>query len=811
MKTLKLNLCLLVLFNCITFFSMAQSTGDSFELKGKIIEANGDYIPGANIKLVSLSDSTQKNLLASDLTGKFSYTNIKAGSYLLLVSFVGFTENKSKITIDKNTELADVVLRSDDKTTLKSINITATRDVIEQQFDKMVVNVENTPSAAGSTVLDVLGKSPGVAIDQNGNLSLRGKQGVVVMINDKQVRLSGPELAELLRGVSATNVSKVELIANPSAKFDASGSAGIINIKLKKDLRAGINGNLSLNGGHGKYVKSNNGGNINYNKGKVNLYGNYNYAYRGDYVWMDIERKFSPTTSVNSLFSQDYNQDITYGSHTSRVGMDYKISPKATIGTELFGTFTKIDRNANSKTLITDNLAAYDSRLNSFNTTLNGRNNYGINFNYNQKTDTLGSAFSADVDYAEFILNDKQTYDFEYLNSSGKPTDPPLSLYNDADGKLRIKSGGVNYAGRIKDILKFETGLKASSTNSITSLDFFNVTNGQSIFNPDLSNRFNYLENVQAAYLNLSRKSERLQYQFGLRFEATQATGKSGAGLNNFNRDYAQLFPSAALSYKLSEMHSIGATLSRRIQRPTYAQINPFFYFLDPSTRLSGNPELIPALSYSSELNYTFRNRYILSAGYFNTGNAIVDTQIPDAIDPQLIIQKPINIKQYQVYSLNLSLPVKVSNWFSSSNSFGGYYGKYSGMINNASLNNSKPYLTINSSNTFTLQDWSLQLIGTYNGRQFYGNAEISPVTVLAFAVQKKLFSKNATLSLNFNDIFLSNTVRSLNAVPGYSNKFLWQRDSRTAVLGFSYRFGGKTQNSDKRKGSAEDEKRRAG
>lgn len=799
-----------LLFQVTSTFGQERKT--PLTVMGKIMDSQSIGIPGANIRLRNIKDTTDVKYAETDSIGKYRLLNLRSGAYQVQVSYTGFITQTQELTLDAQQALTEIppIILLPTTNILSTITISANRPLVEQQLDRTVLNVEGTATSAGVSALEVLEKAPGITIDQNGSISMRGKRGVIVLINDKPVQLSGTELSEYLRSIPSANMDKVELISSPPAKYDAAGVSGIINIKTKKGNRPGINGNLALNAGHGKHIKSSNGGNINYSSEKINLYANYNYAYRGDFVLMDIERSFTSQQQGNGDFKQGYDQKIDYGAHTVRTGMDYKLAPRTIIGTEFFGNFVSIDRSTKSLSTLFGNAGIADARQDTENLTLNRRNNFGLNLNLDQKIDTSGSGITVDLDYAAYTLDDQQTYDISFENVNPAQLRAPLSFYNDSEGSLQIRSAGINYLKNFKGI-KFEGGLKASSVRSATSLDFYDRTNGNMIYDQNLSNDFEYREDIQSAFVNASGKTSRLQLQAGLRIESTISKGSRLGSDYGFRRNYAQLFPSAAMSYNLNKHHALGFAISRRISRPTFNQINPFFYFLDLSTKLSGNPELLPSLSYSIDLNYVYKGKYIFSFGYFYTQNPIVDAQLIDTNDPKAVIQLPINLRRYQVLALNLTVPWRISGWFVSNNNLGAYNGIYSGQIQGSSLSAARPYFNLNSSNTFTMKDWSLQLVATYNGRQYNGNNQLSPVTTFTAGLQRRLFAKNATLGLNFSDIFWGNVIRSTSRLAGYSNKLFWRRDSRVALLNFSYRFGGKNQVTERRKGSAEEEKRRAG
>lgn len=800
----------ILVFFILSFVSArAQPIDNLYAIKGSVKTSSGEALANANVILYHSKDTSLVKSTISDNSGNYVFTNLEPSSYLIKVTFSATNRYQSPIlTLTKEDMLHPIVI-AENPTQLNTVVINGSLPMIEQQLGKVTLNVANTPSSAGSSAFEILEKAPGITVDQQGTISMRGRQGVVVMINGKPIQMSGAELAEMLRGTAGSQIQKIELIQNPSAKYDAAGSAGIIDIKMKKQATAGLNGNLALSTGYGAHFKSNNGGNINFRKGKLNLFGNYNLAYRGDYVKMDIERNYYGEQLPYAGFIQDFDQKIKFKSHTSRMGADYSLTDKTVIGTELFGNFIDIDR----KTASINRFIRADQAVLNFENTLsdvrNGRTNYGANINLSHQLDSTGTAFNLDIDYGRFLLDDIQDYDIRYLNLHQQESKNPYLLYNDANGDLNIKAMSLNFNKKLLKTVDFETGLKLSSTNSRTQLDFYNRSTGEDILDPELSNLFNYKETVQSAYINFSKKTERFNLQVGLRAENTRISGTSLTATDGFSKDYLQFFPSAAILYHINTNHAIGASLSRRITRPSYNQLNPFFYFLDLSTRFSGNSNLNPSLSYAMQLNYTFKGRYLLSLSYFNANNPIVDVQIKDQHHANALIQIPFNLGQQTDYSFTLTAPVRIANWFSTNNNLGLNYSIFKGAVQSEAIYTKKSYLYLNSNNSFKIKDWTLQLIGTYNGSRYFGNTKVDPVAYLSLAVQRK-FTERTTLSFNLGDVFHSNTINSQNSLSSYSNNSNWRRDSRFGTFSLNYRFGGKETQSKRKTGAAEEEKRRA-
>lgn len=795
---------LLVLIALLLNSIVARSQNEPrFSLQGVVV-SNEYKLEGASIQLLAIEKAVPVRYAMSDIDGKFILNALSSGRYLLSIGFMGYRPYISDtLKISANLVLPTIRLEPM-SSNLKEVKVVAELPAVTQQLDKLVIDVGRNVAANGSSALEVLEKSPGISIDQNGNLMMRGKTDPVVMVNGKLVQLSGTELTEMLRGIAANNINKIELVNNPSARYDAAGNAGIIDIKLHKPIAGGSNGNISLNGGYGKLLKSNNGGNLNYRKGNFSAMANYNYAYRGDFADMEVTHLFGERSDGVASSFQDFYQDITFGAHTSRLGMEYLLGKRTTVGTELFGAFTKIHRNIDNVTSLYGTDAGLNGFRNMLTNTINERKNYGANFNLRQQLDTLGAILNLDMDFAKFNLDDMQSYDFGYLNANDQPSRDPISLFNNSEGRLDIRSGALNLE---KSFLrgKLELGGKFSHIRSITDMDFYNRVGQELQTNTELSGTFSYNEQIQAAFANYGRKLGNISLQLGLRTERTVGQGK---GMTIFGRKYVQFFPSGAFSYQLSQKHGFGFNFSRRIGRPSYTQLNPYFYFIEPTIRVAGNPELLPALNYTMDINYTLNTKYIIGLNYFRSANPIIETQILD--NANNILVGFTNLKRYESYSVVLTLPLKLTKWFSSSTNLSGFYGKFHGEIDGQAVSNARPYLTINSNNSFALGKWSAQVIGNYNGRQYYGNIELRASMSIAVAVQRSFMAKKATLGVNLSDIFFTNNIRWTNSMQRFAVDGIRLRDSRAALLNFTYKFGGNDHALTRKSGSAEEEKRRA-
>ncbi|HYK77573.1 MAG TPA: TonB-dependent receptor [Daejeonella sp.] len=792
--------------------SFAQSK-NSYRVKGVLSSTEAKNLDDVTIQLLRASDKSLVKIEFADISGNFALENIPAGKYLLHTQSLSFIKYQSDtIWLSKDLDLGKInLVRAENA--LKEVVITAAKPLVQQLYDKTVVNVANSITAVGSTALEVLGKAPGITIDQNENIAMRGKQGVQVMINGKLTHMSGQDLAHMLKSMSAGEIDKIDLITNPSARYDASGNSGIIDIKLKKGNNVGTNGNLTLSYGQGIYSKLNPSVNLNSRSKNLNIFGSYNYGYRSDFNDLNIFRNFY-TASGQLTGGNNYENYFKYAfnNHNARLGADYSLSPKASIGFAANGIFTHGNVLSDSRAQSFNSSAQNTGSFITSGKNTPDRSNTSYNLNYKQTLDSTGKELSADLDHANYKSGEMQNYLTSYYDLSQNPTRTPYQLLGDLSGQLQINSVKVDYSQPIKAWdARLEAGFKSSWVKSDNDVQFFDQSNGGNVLDEGKSNHFIYQENINAAYINGSKKWERLSLQFGLRLENTIANGLQLIDNSSFDRNYTQLFPSGYMGYKFNENQDLGISLSRRIDRPSYRQLNPFKAFLDPATSSSGNPFLKPELTNSFELTYTLNQKYTSKIGYSHTNDNILIVLSPDK-EPNTVLQTGRNLAQYDYYNASFGFPLSIGKWFNSTNNALLYYGKYSGNLANTNINAGKLTFNFNTNNTLILNgSTTAEINANYQSKSTYGFLEIDPVWSMGVGVQKQFLNKKASLKLNVSDVFFTNATNAVTLLSGYGETFAQNRDTRVGTISFSYRFGkSQVAGARKRNGGAEEEKRRA-
>jgi hypothetical protein len=801
---------LLVGVTCLTAnIMMAQE----LSLSGKVNDQEKTAVADAVVQLLRSADSSLVKSEFSDASGAFEFKGLPAGTYFLQINVIGYapyTSGKTELTAslvlpDQQIQKAGV--------DLKEVTVAARQNYIERDKGKVILNVENSINAAGSSAFELIEKAPGVRVDNNDNVSLNGKQGVAIWIDGRPTPMTGTDLANYLRGMPSNAIEKIEMISNPSAKFDAAGSS-IINIKLKKDKRVGTNGSISSSYGQGVYPKTNHGISINHRNKKINVYGSYNYAYRIAFTSLELKRNFSRNDTFLGAYNQDNYLKFDFSNHIARGGVDYFINQKNTIGFVVSGISNKFNPKGDNTSMVYDGNNEYVSLFKTANRSNDHWTNYSANLNYKHQFDSLGTELSTDFDYAHFGNVTKQNFMTRYYAPDATEYQDPYLLHGDLNGGLDLYSIKNDFVKTFHNELKLEAGQKSSYVIADNNLAFYDRSNDQNRFDSSKSNHFIYTENINAAYLNVARDFKKWSAQLGLRCEHTHVTGKQLVYNTKFVNDYIQLFPSAFLGYMINDKNGLELNYSRRIARPSYEQLNPFKFYLDPTTYKEGNPYLNPQTTESLELTHILKQKIYMTIGYSRTNNNITDVIAPADDQRKVTVQTNKNLSQVDMYTLNCSLPIDFTKWWHTAIDAGAYYAFYTGTIANTSIrNNGGLNFNINLQNTFNFTSrFSGELTANYRSREIYAFDYIHPIGFVSAGIQHKLLANRAVLKLNVSDIFYSNVTTASTQFTDYTETFQVRRDTRVATVSFTYKFGKNSVPASKRRqGGADDIKQRAG
>jgi len=692
--------------------------------------------------------------------------------------------------------------------TLQKVTVTGRKPLVERKQGKTIINVEASVTNTGSTVLEVLERSPGVSVDRNGGITLNGKAGVLVMIDDKPTYLSGEDLNNLLSSMSSTQVSQIELISNPTAKYDASGNAGLINIKTKKNKNNGFNGSFTTSYGQGVYPKNNNSLVLNYRVGKINTFLNYNinavkyltdlYAYR---------KYYDDSKDLTAILQQPAYFTGTVFNNTLKTGIDYSLTPKTTVGLVLTGTSIRRTGNNTGTANWLQPDGTVDSSILTRSTPENKFKNGAVNINGKHAVSKTAD-LSADLDYLHYRMEGKQNFDNQLLAPGGYN-----EIYrSDIPTTINILSGKIDYTLRITQNASFQAGVKSSSSHTDNAATYQDLENQQWVEDNSKSNHFVYRENIRAAYTSFEGKYRRLTFQAGVRYEHTSYTAHQFGNIqqndSSVARNYGSFFPSGYLTYKGDSLNSFTLTAGRRTDRPAFQSLNPFYYIINKYTYQTGNPYLLPQYSWNFELSHQYSNFLTTGVSYSYITNYFSQIFLSDT-SKTILYYTQGNVGH--VYNLGVSATISLSPLKCWSFDFTAVFNhKQLRGFNGNSYTTEISQLNMNLSNQFSFgKGYSGELSGFYTTRARNDVQELLyPAGQVSTGISKSVLNKKGTLKLSYRDIFYTGAMEGFTSFPDATEYFKIKRDSRVLNLSFTYRFGKSYKVNKHQDGAAEEKER---
>jgi hypothetical protein len=809
----KTFLCSIALFLLFSFTSQAQDNTSTFTLQGSVKDENGAYLDYATINLLKAQDSSILSIVFTDEKGAYQFKNVQKGSYLVKASSVGFQDEESELITFPNKEgnsyqVKDLTLKPT-STSLNEVVITVQKPLIERKADMLIVNVENSTLAAGNNALDILERSPGVSVDKDDNISLQGKQGTLILIDGKETHLSASQLANLLRSTDGNTIESLEIISNPSAKYDAKGTAGIINIKLKKNKQIGTNGSISLSGGYGNSHKTSNSLSLSHKNGKINVYGTYNHLNNKGNQDIGIYRVVGQETAFTS-FDQLTRLDDQRNSNSGRVGIDYETSEKNILGVQINTNMNNRKTDNSNTTLIGSSHSALDSVLKGSTLSQNNTSSYSIRLNNAYTIDTLGRKLTADLDLSRFNNNNTSNYGNYFYDANGTGLQSPIILRSDMPSTINIQTLKADYTHPLNKLSKLEAGLKFAMVSSDNDMHYEKLDNEIWENMIERSNHFIYDEQVAAAYLNYSTTIKKFSFQTGLRVEHTNSDGNSITLHNRVKRDYTDFFPNISVNYTASDKHQISLSYSKRINRPYYGNLNPFTYFLDEYTSERGNPYLQPEYTQAFEMNYTLLQRFNFSTGLNLTNDAIVESMEQDDIKKTTTVFRD-NFANSKTWFFNVNAPIKITKFWNSNTNFTAFYlGFKSNDVNNP-LESGQFATQVYNNNTLTISP-TLRAEATLNYQSplTYSIYKVDQQWSVDAGLNKSFKNKKANIKLAVSDVFNTKTQNVSTRHANLNADINQKRETRIIRLTLSYNFGStkiETRNID----NSSDEKNRVG
>lgn len=800
----------------VSLTASSQSQTSTGKIQGTVIDGSTKTIESATITLLNAVDSSVVKLSVADKTGKYVFEIVPYGKYIVSISAVGHLKGYSELVeinaVNQLVNLKTIELIPQAKS-LSAVVITTKKPLIEQKIDRMVVNVDASVTNVGTTALEVLEKSPGISVDKDGNISLKGKQGVQIYIDGRPTYLGGADLANYLTSLSSSQLDQIEIMTNPPAKYEASGNSGIINIKTKKTKQFGYSGSISSTYSQSRYPRPSQSVNFNYRKNKVNLFTTLGYNNRKSFNDIDIQRKFieSSTKEIKSHFDQETKIRDHRQSYNAKLGLDYSISKKTILGVVMTGSINPSNFRSNSDVNISDagNILLSRTLANSGNDTK--WQSFTTNLNLRHVFDSTGKEFSADVDYLNYKRTNSNHLINAYFDPMGQPMQKADTLYGNLPQDITVRTAKFDYTHPLKKGAKFEAGLKTSFVSTDNDAIYDSLNYGVRVRDIGRSNHFMYEENVNAAYVNFSKPlSKKIFGQFGVRVENTNAKGVQLTTGEKFNRNYTQLFPTAYLQFKANEKNSYGLNYGRRINRPDYEDLNPFIEFLDRYTYERGNPNLKPQFSHNIELNHTYKGFLTTTLNYTRTTDIINEVleQFPDKNETAI---KKENIARQRQYGLAVNAGGQIKKWWSANLYANVYNNLFEGMINGGFEKISATTGQFNVSNQFKIgKTWGAELSGFYRTPGIDGVFRIGSFGMMNLGVSKQVLKGKGSLRFSVRDVLYSQQIDGTIKYGNIDAAFQQARDSRVFSLNFSYRFSKGKVNAQKRKtGGAGDEQNR--
>ncbi len=788
----------LIILLFISMLSFAQPVRTGASLSGTV-QGNGQTaLESATVSLRKADDSVSLQTVSTDKKGAFFFNALGAGTYRVTITAIGhatFTTDPVSVKENERKELALIRLNAE-SVSLQAVAVVAKKPFFEQKSDRLIVNVDASPSSAGSSVMDVLEKSPGVTVDKDGNISLKGKSGVTIMVDNKPTYMTATQLASYLKGLPSSAIDQLEIMTNPSAKYDAAGNSGIINIKTKKNKTKGFNGSLTLTHTQGEYAKPGGSLNLNYKTGKFNVFANGGYTHWKGYQELNIDRTYydADNTTVNSIFSQKTRMNFTEPELNLKAGADYYLDPKTTLGV-VFSLYRDNEKNTSSSNIfLKDPNSKLDSVVLALGNTAALWRNQTYNVNFRRQFDSSGTELTADVDYIRYSSTNHQLFDniTYYPDMTVKDEN---KLRGDLPSVIDIYTFKSDFTHPFAHDLKFEAGVKISYVATDNQANYFNVFPETEMPDSTKTNYFVYHENINAGYVNFTKKYKKWNFQVGLRIENTIYSGHQFGNKyttvpndSAFSRNYVNAFPTAYITYALNDNNSFSVNAGRRIDRPDYGSLNPFLFYLDQYTYQAGNPYLQPQYSTNLELAHTYKSLLTTTLNYSHTTNYFSETF--EQQDHATIVRNG-NIGSRDNLGISVSLNLPVTKWWTTVIYTNLTYNHYQGELYGEPLDVSATTLMGNINNQFKFKKgWGAELSGFYRTSGIEGQVYVRPMGQASSALSKQILQEKGTLKLGFRDMFYTQQVHGNIDFQQTRAKFSNYRDSRQLSLSFIYRFG---------------------
>lgn len=751
----------------VLFFSGQDVMG---QISGRLTSVGGLPIPFANILVLKSADSVLVKAVVTDEKGAYAI-GIGPGRYILRFSCVGYRTWDSPLLdlVDSNLQ-KDMGTRvmHEDSQQMGVVVVRAEKPLFQQQAGGMVVNVESSILTKGSSALEVLERSPGVIIDrQNNGISLNGKNGIMVMLNGKLLRMSIDQVVGMLNGMSADNIEKIELLTTPPARYDAQGSAGLINIVLKKSKKKGTNGTIALTGGYGWREKASGNISLDHNTGKVDVYGSYTYLRDRSFTdWHSIGTNNMPLLGGENHTDILSETKSRANNHNAILGLEVKPVPGLSFGGNIHYSNADVAFN-------TVNTAFYnvvpDSNY-TLNAAISGMNHWNnwIFSVYAEKKLRNGQQINVDLDYLYYTNSNPSDAHSAYLNEKGNPAGSNDTLFSPfqrstANTTIRVGVAKVDYSRPLGQKVKMEAGIKGTYSRDMSSSRISSLVNGSLVTRPETSNDIRMKESIGAGYLSFTGQPDATTSLIvGARYEYSDTRMVDLIkGWEVVGRKLGSLFPNLFFSKKFNERSEIIFSYTKRISRPSYNDLASFVVYTSPNSVESGNPFLKPTITHNLKVGYNYRN-YAFSVLLSRDDRPIAGYQLSVSPDGDLIDLRPENLVYQNNITFQTYLPFKINSWWNMNYSFAGGWRQFKLDFTGQPVEKTYFGYSANFSQSFRLpKEFMLEFSGWYNGPVYNGTKKADGFGALNAGLKKELKNNAGTLQLTIQDIFKTVNITS--------------------------------------------------
>lgn len=778
------------IFLVLVFFAFPSAIGQTFRITGKVVDRNNTIIPYANILLLQAIDSTFVKGTSADDLGFFMLTDLEPDLYLLQASFVGKGSEPRALDIAQDVSLGALIIPLEENA-LDEVVVTARKPTLQKLPDRLVFSIENTVVSQG-TSWDILRSTPGVIVNQE-DLLIRGERATVYL-NDRKVQLSGQEVQDLLEGLSGTVIKSVEVIANPPARYDAEDGP-ILNIVTSKNIVPGYKG--SINGSYTQAVfpKYNFGTSHYFKSDKLNVFANYSISPKKEIRKTNKGIRFiNDTNTVFSNWSSVYNQTDESLAQSANMILDYDFDERNSLNLTSNLSFNPAqERELQLNNEIANAQNQIDSTFNTQNNTVLDNTNLAVDLSYVNKLKKPGARLTFNGHYTHYDSRSEQQLNSNYFGATGNFL-REFGFDADSDQNIQIFTGQADYSTPVGNA-SLETGVKASSIISESTVDFLNFIGSDNTVSAALSDRYNYDENVYAAYFSFVKNWEKWSMKLGLRGELTQASGTS-VTLGEVNtQNFFEPFPSLYILYSPSDKHSIAFDYGRNIDRPKYSDLNPFRSFFNENNFNEGNPLLFPSFSNNFNLNYSLNSEFFFDIYYRDNGRNVADLIFQNN-DDQTLVEIKQNVLASKSYGLDFTVSKGIFPfWFlyaytslfheeetflaveSDNQRFTREVDGVYGYLAN--------YLTLSKDGTFTGE-----VTMTYLSNFLFGSYISGEQLNLTLGLRKSLFNNRASISLAVEDILERYITTYTSSYLNQDNFYRPRPETQFVRVGFTYNFG---------------------